>query len=520
MPRRVSTSATACWCSAPVVCRSSMTRRRVSRPGSATSDSGGVRRPQPTAVCLPPSCRALGTAESAKTGSTAAAQRIPDSFGSPNGRAVPRPGEAVRQDPTQRCARIARPRLASAILALSMVAVFGRGRLGRTIPLTGFWLRADGDRLGLDLPQRRPTPFERSPRSGRSSAESRTSGCLPAPTFASKFVVLGFVTVIQTVVIVVVATWRQGGPGRRGAVPWPLVELDRAESPPCGLSALALGLWMSAISKSSDRALTLARSRRSSNSCSLAPHLPAGLARSRAAELAGSRTVGLCGRREHNRLLEPAGMRRGADLRPVVAARRRRLAGLDRHAGARGAGRARPRGRCGSALRSGAPTSRPPAHSSRRSRRTHRARRRRRGAVVAFRSFAVVLALGVVAVAIADGLEERRDADTTARPPATEVSTSHDDLETIIDDPDVVGYVGPIVLADGTQVAVLFALGFRSARRRHRRARRGQLRGMARRADDRRGIPGRSGHGRGPHRRRSDRDRRHDDRQHRREELG
>ena len=73
---------------------------------------------------------------------------------------------------------------------------------------------------------------------------------------ASKFVVLGAITIAQSTVLVAIATIGQGGPGDPALLPGGKLELIVLISL-CGLGALSMGLLISALSRSSDRAMVV-----------------------------------------------------------------------------------------------------------------------------------------------------------------------------------------------------------------------------------------------------------------------
>ena len=72
----------------------------------------------------------------------------------------------------------------------------------------------------------------------------------------SKAAVLGVLTVLQAVVLVALATARQGGPSDAVVLWWPLGEL-MAVAALTGLAAMSLGLLISALAKRVDRAMTV-----------------------------------------------------------------------------------------------------------------------------------------------------------------------------------------------------------------------------------------------------------------------
>ena len=84
----------------------------------------------------------------------------------------------------------------------------------------------------------------------------RAVGLSLSAYITSKFLVLGVVTVGQAVVLCVLALGRQHGPGSAIVLGWPLGEIMVAAAV-TGLAALALGLLVSAVAKTPDRAMTV-----------------------------------------------------------------------------------------------------------------------------------------------------------------------------------------------------------------------------------------------------------------------
>jgi ABC transport system ATP-binding/permease protein len=84
----------------------------------------------------------------------------------------------------------------------------------------------------------------------------RVAGLSLSAYVASKVAVLGLITVLQSVVLVAVATSRQGITGDGALTGWPLGEL-MAVAALAGLAAMAVGLFVSAAAGSTDRAVTV-----------------------------------------------------------------------------------------------------------------------------------------------------------------------------------------------------------------------------------------------------------------------
>jgi ABC transport system ATP-binding/permease protein len=84
----------------------------------------------------------------------------------------------------------------------------------------------------------------------------RVAGLSRSAYIASKVTVLGVVTVLQSAVLVAVATSRQGTPGDGALTGWPLGELI-VVSAFAGLAAMAMGLFISAAAGTTDRAVTV-----------------------------------------------------------------------------------------------------------------------------------------------------------------------------------------------------------------------------------------------------------------------
>jgi ABC-type multidrug transport system ATPase subunit len=84
----------------------------------------------------------------------------------------------------------------------------------------------------------------------------RAVGLSMSAYVGSKFAVLGVVTVAQAVVVTALALARQRGPRDAIVLGWPLAEVMLAAAL-TGLAALSLGLFLSAVAKTADRAMTL-----------------------------------------------------------------------------------------------------------------------------------------------------------------------------------------------------------------------------------------------------------------------
>jgi len=85
----------------------------------------------------------------------------------------------------------------------------------------------------------------------------RSVGLSISAYVASKVVVLAVITVLQAAVLVLVAAARQGGPAHGAALPGPMRLELIVDMALAGIAALGLGLLVSAIVKSADKALTL-----------------------------------------------------------------------------------------------------------------------------------------------------------------------------------------------------------------------------------------------------------------------
>jgi ABC-type multidrug transport system ATPase subunit/pSer/pThr/pTyr-binding forkhead associated (FHA) protein len=84
----------------------------------------------------------------------------------------------------------------------------------------------------------------------------RAAGVSPVAYLASKAVVLALITIIQAVVLVLLATAAQHGPAHAVLLGWPVGELI-VMGALAGVAAMAIGLLISALAKSSDRATTV-----------------------------------------------------------------------------------------------------------------------------------------------------------------------------------------------------------------------------------------------------------------------
>jgi ABC-type multidrug transport system ATPase subunit len=84
----------------------------------------------------------------------------------------------------------------------------------------------------------------------------RVTGLSRSAYIASKVGVLGAVTIVQSVVLVAIATSRQGVSGDGALTGWPLGELIVVSSL-AGLAAMGVGLFISAAAGSTDRAVTV-----------------------------------------------------------------------------------------------------------------------------------------------------------------------------------------------------------------------------------------------------------------------
>jgi hypothetical protein len=84
----------------------------------------------------------------------------------------------------------------------------------------------------------------------------RVAGLSRTAYVASKMTVLGVVTVVQAAVLVAIATSRQGATGDGALIGWPLGELI-VVSALAGVAAMAIGLFISAVARTTDRAVTV-----------------------------------------------------------------------------------------------------------------------------------------------------------------------------------------------------------------------------------------------------------------------
>ncbi len=84
----------------------------------------------------------------------------------------------------------------------------------------------------------------------------RAAGLSISAYLGSKVAVLGAVTAVQSAVLVVIATSRQGGPGDASLLGWPLGELMIIGAL-AGIAAMATGLLLSAAAGTTDRAITV-----------------------------------------------------------------------------------------------------------------------------------------------------------------------------------------------------------------------------------------------------------------------
>jgi ABC-type multidrug transport system ATPase subunit len=84
----------------------------------------------------------------------------------------------------------------------------------------------------------------------------RVAGLSLSAYVSSKVAVLGVVTIVQAVVLVAIATSRQGISGDGSLIGWPLGEL-MIVSALAGLAAMAVGLFISAAAGTTDRAITV-----------------------------------------------------------------------------------------------------------------------------------------------------------------------------------------------------------------------------------------------------------------------
>ena len=84
----------------------------------------------------------------------------------------------------------------------------------------------------------------------------RALGVPSSAYVASKAVVLGAITAVQAMLLVPIATARQGGPEQGSLLEWPLVELTLA-AVLAGVAAMTLGLLVSALARTVDRAMSV-----------------------------------------------------------------------------------------------------------------------------------------------------------------------------------------------------------------------------------------------------------------------
>jgi ABC transport system ATP-binding/permease protein len=84
----------------------------------------------------------------------------------------------------------------------------------------------------------------------------RAIGMLPSAYVASKAFVLSALTIVQTLILVPIALAREGGPDSGSLLGWPLAELVVAAGL-AGLAGMALGLLISSLSRTADRAMTI-----------------------------------------------------------------------------------------------------------------------------------------------------------------------------------------------------------------------------------------------------------------------
>lgn len=87
-------------------------------------------------------------------------------------------------------------------------------------------------------------------------ARERAAGLSPGAYLWSKALVLGVLTVIQAIILVLLSTARQGGPGHGSFISSGKFELIIVASA-AGLAAMALGLMISALVSNPDKALTI-----------------------------------------------------------------------------------------------------------------------------------------------------------------------------------------------------------------------------------------------------------------------
>lgn len=84
----------------------------------------------------------------------------------------------------------------------------------------------------------------------------RSAGLSLSAYVASKFIVLSGLTIVQSVVLVALATARQGGPGDPLVLGWAPLELMIVVSM-AGVASMALGLFISAVAGSPERATSI-----------------------------------------------------------------------------------------------------------------------------------------------------------------------------------------------------------------------------------------------------------------------
>lgn len=84
----------------------------------------------------------------------------------------------------------------------------------------------------------------------------RAVGLYASAYVASKVAVLGAITLLQAAILVPLALARQGGPDQGSLLTWPMAEFVLGAGL-AGLAAMALGLFISSVSSSVDRAMTV-----------------------------------------------------------------------------------------------------------------------------------------------------------------------------------------------------------------------------------------------------------------------
>ncbi|HKD96178.1 MAG TPA: ATP-binding cassette domain-containing protein, partial [Micromonosporaceae bacterium] len=87
-------------------------------------------------------------------------------------------------------------------------------------------------------------------------ARERAAGLSPGAYLLSKAIVLGILTIVQAIILVLLSTARQGGPGAGALLGSGKLELMIVASV-TGLAAMALGLMISALVSNPDKALTI-----------------------------------------------------------------------------------------------------------------------------------------------------------------------------------------------------------------------------------------------------------------------